>query len=217
MAKHLHRAFCEHWTPLKVRWWLFCAESVVNSTDDNPSGRYGHFDVLCDMLGGRSAEETEQLEHCFQRVYYGGARDPWHGWTCVCLRESTSAGEARGSIGGDGTASILALIVDLERAADALPLPWRATEAVFNALGHPITYRDRMKFLARGVVRDVDRELEPIDPETRRPRSRQLVEAWMAYELGYRDRSATCRWPRKPNLAVVDQITTLPPSNEEAA
>jgi hypothetical protein len=126
-------------------------------------------------------------------VFYDGARDPIHGWPCVCLRESTQAGDARGSVGGDGMSSILAIIVDLERAADLLPIPWRATERIFKALGRGRTYADRLRFVSRGKVRDVDLEHEPIDPETRRPRSNQYVEAWMAWALGWRGWST---WPR---------------------
>jgi len=212
MSRHLHTAWCEHWTPFKVRWWLFSAEGMGGwDIRTGDKGRYSHFDVLCAMLGGRSAEETEQLGHCFSRVYHGGARDPWHGWPCVCLRESTSAGEARGSVGGDGMSSILALIADLERAADALPTHWRATEAVFAALDRKQIWSDRMRFLQRGVVRDVDREVEPIDPEMRQPRSKRLVEAWMAYELGWRDRRASSRWPRRnvPNRISPAEVVAL--------
>lgn len=199
VSQHLHSAFCEHFPPLKLRWWLFFARGAIahGAADD----RLSHFDVLCDMLGGRCAEETEQLDHCFQRVYYGGARDPLHGWPCVCLRENTSAGEARGSKGGDGMSAILGLITDLERAADQLPLPWKATERIFEALGRDGVYRARMTYLrhCKGV-RQVDLEHEPIDLETRRPKSMRLAEAWMAYVLGWRDRAATCRWPRRQQL-----------------
>lgn len=197
MSRHLHTAFCEHFDPLKIRWWLFYVDGLPREGE-----RYSHFDVLCTLIGGRSAEETEQLEHCFQRVYYGGARDSWHNWPCVCLRESTSAGEARGSMGGDGMSSIVAIIADLDRAADALPLPWTSTQFVFKALGRERMYADRLRFLSRGVVRQVDCDHEPIDLDTRRPRSRRLVEAWLAYELGWRDRRASCRWPRRPEVVI---------------
>lgn len=184
-TRHQHGAFCEHYPPLKVRWW----------------SHEPHMETLNTLIGGgRSAEESEALDYCFRRVYYDGARDPIHGFPCVCLREvAPSVGEARGSVGGDGMSALLSIRADLDHAADTLPIRWRATRRIFLAQGRPRAYRDRFGAYVEGRPLGEDDRLD--DPcgadEDRRVRhSACYQEAYvrMAVALGY---VAACRWPRR--------------------
>lgn len=193
MSRHLHTAFCEHYPPGKVRWWLH-----------QPQGEgyrgyrvLGHLAVLGHMLGGRSAEETEALSHCFKRVVHDGLRDPIHGWPCVCLREEPpSAGEARGHVGGDGMSSIIAIFEDLRRAAEALPVPWLATRRIYATLGLSETYFARLNLVTQGqLVREVDREPESCLPDEATGRVRHncyyQASVRMAIALGWTPRVVT--------------------------
>ena len=190
--------FAGQYSPATIRWWM---ESIQGTRWDGSP--YGHFDVLCDMLLGRSAEETELLSYCHRRVVVDGARSASGRW-CVCLTErAPSAGEARGSLGGDGMSGLIAIIRDLESAADALPIAWTSTQQVFEAQGRDGAYRARYQRWRRGLlVREQDRWTEPIDPETRHPKSRLLAYATMAYALGWRDQRAACRWPRRAIVSI---------------
>lgn len=184
--RHQHSAFCEHYPPLKVRWWSHAP----------------HMQMLGALVaGGRSAEETEALDYCFRRVFYDGARDPIHGVPCICLREvAPSVGEARGSLGGDGVSGLLSVLLDLEHAADGLPIRWRATRRILLAQSRPMSYRKRFGAYAQGCpVQDDDRLDDPCgadeDRRVRHGACYQEAFVRMAVALGYQ---AVCRWPRRP-------------------
>ena len=192
--------FAGQYSPATIRWWM---ESIQGTRWDGSP--YGHFDVLCDMLLGRSAEETELLSYCHRRVVVDGARSASGRW-CVCLTErAPSAGEARGSLGGDGMSGLIAIIRDLESAADALPIAWSSTQQVFEAQGRDGVYRARLVYYRRNLrVREIDRWLEPRDPDTGRPRSRALTYYLMSRSLG--GARTECTWPRKEPVPLRERL-----------
>lgn len=185
------------YSPSKCRWWH---ETIPGALWDLSA--YGHLDVLNAMInGGRSVDDTEALDWCYRRVVDEGARSGSGRW-CVCLTEDApSAGEARGSIGGDGIAALVAVRADLEHAVDELPIGWATTSDLYQIQGRSALYHARFREFKRGHrIRSVDRELEPIDPETRRPMSRQLAWYWQSWVLSCQPDGdgIAWRWPRSP-------------------
>ena len=184
-------------TPAAVRWWLFFAEDAVQ-LPGGETARLSHYDALLGLVqGSRAPEELEALEHCFGRVVHDGARDPYHGWPCVCLRETASAAEARGRHVPDGM-SCKWLQIDFERAIDQLPLPWTSTQRLYDATRRKALWQARMRPYWRGhAARAYDRDPEPTNPQDGRPQSMQLAYAIVAFELGWRGERAACSWPRR--------------------
>jgi hypothetical protein len=184
-------AFSGHFSPATVRWW----HAIIDGAYSDGSA-YGHFDVLRHMIGGRSAEETEQLEYCHARVVVDGARSTSGLW-CVCLNESAPATvSGRGGASGDGMSALVCIKQDLERAADALPILWKSTERIFKAQGRTGVYGQRRTYYLRNLkVREIDRWQEPRDPDSGHLRSTSLAFHLMSRELGgVRD---VCDWPCK--------------------
>jgi hypothetical protein len=189
---HVHGAWCGHYTPSAVRWWLAGIKRHVEPTDPED---YSHYDVLLKMIGGRSAEDAEALDHCYARVVHGGAGHRVTGEWCVCLSEDpppaavTSAGR-----GSDGNAALLCVKADLEHAADLLPISWSTTQRTFETLQRVGVWQARYGYYLKNLgVREIDRWLEPRDPETRKPKSAALSNWLMSRALGgVKD---VCPWP----------------------
>ncbi len=175
--KHQHGPFCGHYTAAAVRWWL--ARSP-REDEGKRQDYYTHFGALLDLGGGRSMDDTEALDWCYRATVLAGGGD-MHGNLCICLRgDPPSAGEARGSIGGDGSAALTATIADLDHAADELPICWSTTQQIFETQQRTGVYRARLLAYRRNLnVRDIDRWQEPRSPGTR-----ALTHYMMAMTLG---------------------------------
>lgn len=179
-----------------MRWW---SETIPGYMGEGTS--YGHFDVLRQMVMGKSADDLEALAYCMSRVIYEGARSASGRW-CICLDESPpSAGEARGTLGSDGFSGLIGVVQDLESAADTLPISWKATERVFKAQGRSALWGVKFTYYNRNLrVREIDRWIEPRDAETGRLQSTQLAYYLMALSLhGSR---TECEWPKRATLGI---------------
>jgi hypothetical protein len=198
MARHVCTPFDGCYKPSALRWWH---ETIPGARWDGSA--YGHLEVMQQMVMGRSADDMEALAYCFQRTVIEGARSA-SGRMCVCLSEKApAAGEARGAAGSDGMSSQIALLQDLYRAADGLPISWGSTQAIFEAQGRMGVFRPRYVYYRNNLrVREIDRWLEPRDSETGRPRSRSLAYYLMAVTLG--GAQTECRWPKTLSLVERD-------------
>ena len=187
---HKHTPFCGHFPPAAIRWW-----STVMKRDYTED--YSHHRVLRAMLNGRSAEDTEMLSYCYERVINQRAGHRVTGEWCVCLSENApSAGVARGEGKSDGFSTLLSLAVDLEHAADALPISWSTTRRVFEAQARGDVWQMRFgRYTSGELVREIDRWLEPRDQETGRLRSASLTFYLMA--LAVHGARTYCEWPRR--------------------
>ncbi len=191
----------DRYSPAKIRWWHAVIRRHERPSDPED---YCHFSVLHEMLHGRSAEETEMLDWCYRRVVHERAGHRVTGEWCVCLSENPpSAGEARGSVGGDGMSSLIAVKQDLEHAADQLPISWTSTQGIFEAQSRADIYRVRLSYYRRNErVREIDRWIEPRDPQTGRARSSSLTFYLMALALG--GAKTECAWPKSGSLVERD-------------
>ncbi len=165
-------------TPLKVSFWLMPF----------------HWTALVLGLGG---DEAEALRYEWQLIA-DGQRDLL-GRPCLCSTIADFPQALMGGRGGahDSLATLCGLKADLVRAADTLPLPWRATERIFSEQRRDGVYQARMTYFRHGsLIRRRDRDPEPRD-EAGRYVSRQYCLAAIAWQLGWR---GTCRWPRPLQL-----------------
>ncbi len=145
LSRHLHHPFCEHFPPLKCGFW----------------SQPRHFFALAQ---GLSAEEAAALEYEYDLVQ-AGERDVL-GRPCLC----DSMGDARlHAVGGfrgygDSAADLIGLKVDLERAADILPLRWKATRRIFVVQMRGDIYRLRFGEMNAGrLLRAQDQDPEPYE------------------------------------------------------
>src|SRR5207253_1117089 len=126
------------------------------------------------------------------------------GLWCVCLNEDAPATvSGRGSGRGDGTSALIAVLTDLEFAADQLSIGWKTTERIFQAQQRSGVWGARFTYYNRNLhVREIDRWLEPRDPDTGRAQSTQLAFWLMSRALG--GVSDTCAWPRRNLIGIKD-------------
>jgi hypothetical protein len=170
--------------PSAMRWWHTTIKRKYTKNDPDD---LGHFDLLLKMIaGGGSAEDAVALDYCFYRCIDDGARSSSGLW-CICLKElPPSAAEARGHASSGATAEALVSIkVDLNHAADLLPISWGSTQSVFEVQGRSASYHARLNYFRRGLgVREIDTWLEPRSLETGQIQSRAMTNYLMSRTLG---------------------------------
>ncbi len=165
-GRHQHHPFCEHFPPLKCAFW----------------SQPRHFFALAE---GLSPEEAAALEYEYSLVV-AGERDVL-GRPCLCDVMGDSRVHAVGGFRGygDSTADLVGLKVDLERAADILPLRWKATRRIYVTQLRGEVYRQRFGQMNAGkLLRPQD-----ADPEPRDERGRYL-----GYMAAYRRMAKALGW-----------------------
>jgi hypothetical protein len=148
-----------------------------------------HWLVLSTLAA--NADELEAIRYEFGRIQNGERNVLGH--PCLCATLASTPPAARGGSGSKGnpTEGLLALKLDLQRAADvALPLTWHATHVVFRVQGREAILVQRLQELNRVENwRNVDLEAEPCErePGTMRVRHRcfRLAFERMAAALGW--------------------------------
>jgi hypothetical protein len=158
-------AFDGSYSPRHIRFLLVHWQALASIAIDPAAGR-GELDAL------RREWELVNTDATVMGV-------------CACERRgfyrSTPAEYARG--GGyrsEGAANVAVLLADLEHAADALPIHWRATAAIFHAQQRPAVWAARLAtHRMLGMPRPQDRGIEPSD-------SGHRALGMMARTLGWR-------------------------------
>jgi len=142
--------------------------------------------IAVDPNGGRG--ELDALRREWEVIN----TDPNIFGVCICQRRGlwrdTPEEYTRGSGWQPEAAdNIAALLADVERAADALPIHWQATAAVFRWQGRDLVWGVRLAtHRLMGLQRPQDRLMEPPDPK----QATHVVLGMMAQTLGWRSDDA---------------------------
>lgn len=158
--------FAATYSPRRIRFLLTHWESLAS--------------IALDPRGGRG--EADALDREWEVL----TTDPNAYGVCVCERRGYWRPTAEEYPGGSGwqpesADNVAALLADIERATDALPIHWAATRAIFAQQDRVDTWGARLATHRHlGMQRPQDRGIEPSD-------SAHLVFRLLAGSLGWRD------------------------------